>query len=85
MRTALGAGRAVLQPFVALLAVALEPLVDGSDTDSHGLGDLGRAQAFFQHAFYQQGSTMYGQSGILMAVHSGSSKHWLGLHRQFSG
>ena len=52
-----GARAAVLQDRGAFLAKPLEPLVDGTGTDAHGLG---RPKSFFQHTFHQQGSTVDG-------------------------
>ncbi len=52
MGTAAKASATVLQARGSSLAEPLEPLVDGAGTDIHGLSNLGRSKAFFQHAFH---------------------------------
>ena len=84
MRTAPGTGGAVMQPCPALLAVAPQPLVNGAHAHAHRLRHLGRPHALLQHALDQQHSSMNGQSGMLVAVHSGRPEHGF-LHLQSSG
>lgn len=60
MGAAVRAGRTVVQPHQALLAVALEPLVGSAHTDTCGLCRFLGAQALIKDASYQQGSTMDG-------------------------
>ena len=74
----------VLQARGSFQAEARESLVGGAKTDAQGLGHLRGSQPFFRHAFHKEGSSVDGESGIFMTVHSGSARPWLGWHLPFS-
>ena len=57
-----------------MLTVCLEardPFADGLDADAEIGGDFGFGLPLDEHAAHQFGSTMRGETGILMDVHSG--------------
>ena len=56
----MGPGRAVVKTGLSLFAVAPEPFVGGAYTDPSGLRRFFRAQADFDNAFDEQGSTVNG-------------------------
>lgn len=68
-----------------LLTVAFEPFVRGTSADAGGLSRFWHPQALFDDAPHKQLSTIDGQSGIVVVVHSASSVDWLASHLQSSG
>ncbi|AKV06690.1 hypothetical protein B723_09865 [Pseudomonas fluorescens NCIMB 11764] len=57
MRTELGAGRTILQSFLAFSSIAIKPLVGSANTDSLRLSYLNRSQAFLKDSLNKKGST----------------------------
>ena len=58
MRAIARSGRTIVQPIVALVFVAREPLVSGTQADTHRLCSFAGAQTIFKDTSDQKGSTM---------------------------
>ena len=65
---------AVPEPLTAFRPVAGEPLVGGAHTHPRGVGRFRDAKPFVFDAANQDLAAVWGESGILVDVHAGSSK-----------